>query len=67
MLWVPVTYEHYSSTYFSFYGCFYNIFFCLLFCSAYNDASNRSAHEKKKHGGLFQAGACTEIKEDCES
>ncbi len=43
------------------------IFFCLLFCSAYNDASNRSAHEKKKHGGLFQAGACTEIKEDCES
>ena len=41
---------------------------CLFYIFlAYNDASNRSAHEKKKHGGLYQAGSCTEIKEDCES
>ena len=28
-----------------------------LFYSAYNDSSNRSAHERKKHGKLFTAVA----------
>ncbi len=36
-------------------------------CLAYNDLSNRNAHEKKKHGGVYNADAITTIKEDCET
>ena len=36
-------------------------------CSAYNDKSNRNAHERKKHGAIYTAGAINEIKEDCET